>query len=264
MQLFLITHLTAVRVLFIIGIVLVVLPIIFFILRKKLKIRSKKISAAAGGSIAAGFVCLIMPAYWLYLDIRYDIGDYTQSDILFIASDCMNSHQVERMLRKGADPSKITRFGKSSFYNSVDKQDIESAKLMLKNGADPNGSGTKYFTPLNAACRNADLDMVRLLLTSGADPDYRPDKYVSALSCAAAYDEGYNYDLINLLCAAGANRQAVSIDSSGKVMLPFKYYFHKTVGQELTPEERGAYDDIAALLEEPYREWVMKNASFLN
>ncbi len=254
MQLFLITHLTAVRVLFIIGIVLVVLPVIFFIIKKKKKLRVPSfLTRTAGISIAAGVLCFILPIYYVYLDVQYNISEYTRSDILYIASESMNVPAVERMLKKGAAPSKTTRFGKTAVV-----------KMMIAYGADVNDSGADRYTPLCAACRNGDLPMVQLLLTNGADPDYRPDKYVSALSSAAAADDGYNYELINLLCAAGANRQALSRDSRGAVMVPFKYYFHKTVGRRLTPDEEEAYEKIAALLEDDYRKWVMENATFLN
>ena len=53
------------------------------------------------------------------------------------------------------------------------------------------------------------------------------------------------------------------IDSDGRKMLPFKFYFDKSWDKTLTNDEQEAYDRIAALLERPYVEWVMKNADFL-
>ena len=264
MQLSLLTHLTEVRVLFIIGIVLTVLPIIFFILRKKTKIDYPKIlTTSAGVMIVLGIVCFIPSIYYLYLDSEYDIGKYTSSDILYIAAESENSAAVEKMLDRGANPSEKTRFGKTAFFNSVEKGDYESVKIMAEHGADVNGPGKNGYTPLGIACRNGDTLMAQILLTRGADPDYKPDKYVSALTCAAAFDKGYNFELIDLLCAAGADKKATSRDSRGVKMVPFKYYFHKTIGVELSPEDKEAYDKIEELLGDAYSEWVMENADEL-
>lgn len=263
MQLTLLTHLSAVRVLFFIGIAYIAVPIIFYLLKAFKKIKPKKAALRLAGIIlAVGIVLEIPSLYYLYLDGEYNISEYNNSDILYIAAEAGDLKAVKTMLKKGADPSEITRFGNTAFYCAADGGNIDSVKLMLEYGADVDLTGGKY-TPLAAACKNGDGVMAYELIRAGADPDYCPDKYPSALSCAAAFDDGYNYELIKLLCDAGANTSAVSRDSSGRRWLPFKYYFHKAWQTELTPEEQNNYEKIAELLEQSYRDWVMEHAAFL-
>ncbi|MBQ4224827.1 MAG: hypothetical protein II664_00780, partial [Oscillospiraceae bacterium] len=64
-------------------------------------------------------------------------------------------------------------------------------------------------------------------------------------------------------CDAGADRQSVSFDERGRRMVPFKYYFRKTVGEKLNPMQQKAYNRIAELLEKPYRDWVVENTDQL-
>ncbi|MDD7428605.1 MAG: ankyrin repeat domain-containing protein, partial [Oscillospiraceae bacterium] len=263
MQLTLLTHLDAVRVLFYIGIAYIAVPIIFFLMKALKKIRPKKKALRLAGLIlGVGIVLEIPSLYYLYLNGEYNISEYNNSDILYIAADSGDMSAIKRMLKKGGDPSQVTRFGNTAFYCAADRGDSGAVSLMLEYGADVNKTGNQY-TPLAAACKNGDSVMAYELLKAGADPDYMPGKYPSALSCAAAFDEGYNFELINMLCGAGANRSAVTVDSTGKRWLPFKYYFHKAWQTELTPEEQSDYDKIAALLERSYRDWVMENADFL-
>ncbi len=263
MQLTLLTHLDAVRVMFYIGIAYIAVPIIFYLLKAFKKLKPKKAALRLAGVILGVGVILELPSiYYLYLDGEYNISEYNNSDILYVAADSGDTGAIKRMIKKGGDPSEVTRFGNTAFYCAADNGDITAVQLMLEHGADINKTGGKY-TPLAAACKNGDSVMVYELLKAGADPDYMPEKYPSALSCAAAYDEGYNFELINMLCGAGANRSAVTVDETGKRWLPFKYYFHKAWQTKLTEEEQRDYDKIAGLLEQAYRDWVMENAEFL-
>lgn len=260
MQLTLLTHLEAVRVMFYIGIAFIAVPIAFFTVKAVKKLNTPPIlSRILGIVLTVGICCEFPSLYYSYLDGQYKISEYTNSDILYIAAHNKSLKHVRIMLNKGADPSAVTRFGQTAVYDSADKGDVDSVRLMAEYGCDLNSTGGEY-TPLCAACINADYDMAEVLLALGASPDYDPDKFPSALSCAAAYDEGFNYELIKLLCDFGANRSAVSMDSQGRRWLPFKYYFHKSWQYKLTAEEQEAYDKIAGLLEDSYTQWVLENA----
>ena len=263
MQLTLLTHLSSVKVLLAVGITFIVLPIIFYIIRKKAKLNPmQSINNAVGFMLFLGIVVILPSFYYVYLDRKFDIGDYSKADILYVAAQNDELGAVKRMLKQGANPSEPTRFGECSFYSAADRGDVEMAQLMLDHGADVNfAEGDK--TPLGAACRRGYTETARFLLENGADPDYMPEKYISALNCAASGDEGYDYRLIELLCSYGADPASVCIDSDGRKMLPFKFYFDKSWDKTLTNDEQEAYDRIAALLERPYVEWVMKNADFL-
>lgn len=257
MQLTLLTHLEAVRVLFYIGIAFIALPIIFYIIKGVKKLKAPRLISRTVALILTAGICFVLPTvYYAYLNGKYHISKYSKSDILYIAAENRSFHHVKLMLEKGADPSVVTRFGETSIYNSAEKGDVDSIRLMAEYGCDLNSSGGAY-TPLCVACKNADRDTAEVLLALGADPDYAPDRYPSALICAAAYDEGYNYELIKLLCDFGANRSAIARDSEGRKWLPFKYYFHKEWQSVLTPEEEENFNKIAELLEQPYKDWVM-------
>lgn len=263
MQLSLLTHLSEVRMFTIIGATLVVSAVIFYILKKKKKLTfSALINRFAVFFLVTGIVCLIPGVYYISLNADYGISEYTDSDILYLACESSNESAVGRMLSLGASPTEKTRFGKSSLVRSIEKGDLAAVDLMIKSGMDVNKAGEEY-TPLGFACKAGDNDMVRLLLDNGALPDYMPHKYPSALTCAAAFDSGYNYELIEMLCDAGADRQSVSFDERGRRMVPFKYYFRKTVGEKLNPMQQKAYNRIAELLEKPYRDWVVENTDQL-
>lgn len=263
MQLTLLMHLSAVRVLFFVGITLVVLPIIFYILKAKKKLRPKKAAErTAGAALGVGIALCIPFLYGVYLDVKFGVFDYTDEDILYVAAGSKDHNAVRTILERGANPSVNTRFKDCAFAESVRNGDVESVKLMLANGAEVNNSFGQ-FTPLGIACMNGDTDMAALLIERGADPDYKPNMYISALTCAAAFDEGYNAELIELLCSSGADRKAVSVSDEGRLMVPFKYYFVKAKNLTLAPDEQAAYDRIAELLEKSYREWVVENAAEL-
>lgn len=260
MQLTLLTHLETVRVMCCIGIAFIAVPIAFYVIRAIKKFKSPAlVSRIFGIVLAAGICCELPSVYYAYLNGQYHISKYSKSDILYIAAENKSFKHIRIMLKKGADPSAVTRFGQTSVYNSADKGDVDSVRLMAEYGCDLNSSGGMY-TPLCAACKNGDIEMAEVLLALGASPDYDPERYPSALNCAAAFDEGYNYELIKLLCDFGADRSAVVRDSNGRRWLPFKYYFHKEWQSVLTPEERENYNKIAGLLEQPYKDWVMEHA----
>ncbi|MBQ8567622.1 MAG: ankyrin repeat domain-containing protein [Oscillospiraceae bacterium] len=263
MQLTLLMHLSAVRVLFFVGITLVVLPIIFLILKGTKKINPKKSAVNAAGTLLAFGIAFCIPfLYGVYLDGKFGVFDYTDEDILYVAAGNEDHKAIRTILERGANPSVNTRFKECAFVESVKNGDIESVKLMLANGAEVNNCFGQ-FTPLGTACMNGDTEMAALLIERGAEPDYKPNMYISALTCAAAFDEGYNAELIELLCRAGADRKAVSISDEGRLMVPFKYYFVKAKNLTLAPDEQAAYDRIAELLERSYREWVVENAAEL-
>ncbi len=256
MELTMLVHMDAVPALFFIGIALIALPIVFFVLRRKRIIRpSVKAGRFFGITLAAGLILEIAPAYYFYLDIKHGVSDYSKTDVLYIAAVNENMRYVKVMLKKGADPSAASQFGQTSVYAAVDRDNLEMTELMLSYGADPNAS-TGGYTPLGAACKNGNTEMAGILIDAGADPEYERTKFPSSLSVACAYDKGYNYELVKLLCDAGADKSAVSADSTGKLWLPYKYYFHKAWQDEPEGEDLENYEKITELLKENYVEWV--------
>ncbi|MBQ7783830.1 MAG: hypothetical protein IJ368_07660, partial [Oscillospiraceae bacterium] len=80
MILTILSHITAVRILFIIGITVIVVPIFLY---KLLKISAfRKIM---GWMISAGILMCVPMIYFCYLDIRYEVGDFSLNDKLYLA-----------------------------------------------------------------------------------------------------------------------------------------------------------------------------------
>ncbi len=253
MILTILSHITAVRILFIIGITAIVLPIFLY--------RASRGKAAFAGRIriwtaAAGVIMCLPMIYYIYLDIRYDVGDFSVNDKLYLAAENKNHSAARTLLSEGGEADGVNRYGRTALYRAVMLDDTEMVGLFLECGADPNLAGEERVTPLGRAAQNGCTENVRLLLDAGADPDYMTDKYPSALNCAAAYDEDYNAELVRLLINAGADPAAQSV-RNGKIMLPYRYYYdrHKAA-EDITDEEEQRYSEISDMLYEPYIKWL--------
>ncbi len=252
MVLTVLTHIALVRILFVIGITLTVLPIFFY----KLILKGKKYTKAASWATAIGVVCCIPMLYYFYADIRYGVGDFSNNDKLYLAAENKNIDAAEFFVSEGADPQGENRYGRSAIYRAVELDNTQMVRLFLNNGCDPNYTAEEKVTLLGIACRNQSMDNVRMLLEAGAKPDYNIDSYVPAIHYACAYDEGYNAELIALLLEYGADPASKSY-RNGKVMLPFRYYFDRHYDDdELTDEDELNYAKIEEMLYEPYIEWL--------
>ena len=133
MQLTLLTHLSSVKVLLAVGITFIVLPIIFYIIRKKAKLNPmQSINNAVGFMLFLGIVMILPSFYYVYLDRKFDIGDYSKADILYVAAQNDELGAVKRMLKQGANPSEPTRFGECSFYSAADRGDVGTRRLSVR------------------------------------------------------------------------------------------------------------------------------------
>lgn len=252
MILTILTHITAVAVLGVVGIALTGVPI--FLYNTVLK-KNEKLGKIMGWLIFAGILCCLPALYYIYLNIRYDVGSFSDTDILYLAAENSNIKAAEILIKRGASPDGDNRYGRTAVYRAVMLDDSKMLKLFLENGANPNGA--ENITLLGVACKNQCNENVSLLLSAGADPDYRTDLFVPALHYAAMYDDGFNADLVELLINGGAD-PASSAYRENKEMLPFRYYFDEYTekGETVEPEEKERYERIYDLLYEPYIEWL--------
>ncbi|MDE6594134.1 MAG: ankyrin repeat domain-containing protein [Oscillospiraceae bacterium] len=252
MILTILTHITAVVVLGVVGIALTGVPI--FLYNTSMK-KNEKFGKIMGWLIFAGILCCLPAVYYIYLNIRYDVGSFSDTDILYLAAENGNVKAAQNLIEKGASPDGGNRYGRTAVYRAVMLDDSEMLRLFLESGANPNGA--EDMTLLDLACKNQCNENVSLLLSAGADPDYRPDLFVPALHYAAMYDEDFNADLVELLVSHGAD-PASSAYRENKEMLPFRYYFDEYVAKEetLDYEERQRYERIEELLYRPYIEWL--------
>lgn len=254
MILTILSHMTAVRILFAIGITFTVLPIFFYRIVLKGSAKFKKWLPRI--IVPACILCLPM-IYYFYLDIRYEVSEFTLNDKLYLAAENRNISAARTLIDDGADPEGENRYGRSAIYRAVMLDDTQMLELYLEMGADPNYTGSEDITLLSVACRNQCNEAVKMLLASGADPDYRTDLFVPALHYAAANDKDYNAELAEMLVNAGADTDSAAV-REGKVMLPYRYYFDEyTEDEDITEEDEANFQRIKDILYRPYIEWLM-------
>lgn len=261
MILTLLSHVTAVRILFAIGIAVTALPIFFY---KMSKTKGDGLRKLRNISVLLGIAMCLPMAVYIYADIRYDLRDFSENDRLYLAAENKNRTAAAEFMEKGADPCGDNRYGKTAIARSAELDDVEMMKLFLESGADPNSPAGEHKTILGAAAENNSLEMTELLLSAGAVPDYEQEKYIPALHFAAANDKEYSADLVELLVNAGADPASKAVQN-GKVMLPYRYYydFHKA-DEDITEEEEARFQRIKDILYEPYMEWLKEKMTAEN
>ena len=255
MILTILTHITAVVVLGVVGITLTVVPIFLYNVNKKAEKKNAVFGKVLGWLIFAGILCCLPGIYYIYLNIRYDVGSFSDTDILYLAAENNNIKAAENLIKRGAAPDGSNRYGRTAIYRAVMLDDSEMVKLFLESGSDPNTA--EDMTLLAVACKNQCNENVSLLLSAGADPDYRTDLFVPALHYAASYDDDFNAELVDMLLGAGAD-PASSAFREGKEMLPFRYYFDEYIAikDSIEPEQLARYEQIREQLYTPYIEWL--------
>ncbi len=194
--------------------------------------------------------------YFCYLDIRYEVGDFSLNDKLYLAVENNNIAAAEEFVSEGAEPCGENRYGLAAAYRAVMLDQTDMVQLFMENGADPNYTGRESITMLAIAARNQCNENARILLSYGADPNYKIEWFVPALHYAAAYDEDYNYELVEMLVNAGADPASESM-SEGKIMLPYRYYYneHKT-DEDISAAEEERFQKIKDILYRPYIDWL--------
>lgn len=255
------SHMTTVRVLFVIGITAIVVPIFFYKLSKTKKDSFKKLMNAA---IPIGIIACLPMIYYFYADIRYDAGDFSVNDKLYLAAENKNLKAAEKFIAEGGDPWGENRYKLPAVYRAVMLDDTDMLKLFLKSGDDPNYTCGETITLLSVAAKNQCIKNVEILLQAGADPDYLPDFYVPALHYAAQNDSGYNSELVAMLLNAGADPASTAM-VDGKVMLPYRYYYdRRKYDYDITPEEEESYERIKDMLYKPYIDWLVEKMTSEN
>ncbi|MGN0666028.1 MAG: ankyrin repeat domain-containing protein [Huintestinicola sp.] len=252
----------AVRILFIIGITITVLPIFFYNIpkyRRKNSTERPPFFKSFPLMILCGIIMIIPMLCYFYLDIRYDAGSFTLNDKLFLAAENGSIKAAKSLIEEGAEPDGDTRYGVTPQFHAVEKDNTELVMLFLQNGADPNYPGNDKITQISAAARNQSCEMAKLLIAAGADPDYMPESFVPALHYAGIYDKDYNSELVNILIAGGAD-PSLPAYKNGRKLLPYRYYYdkHKT-DADITPEEEERFGQISARLYPAYSENLMDN-----
>lgn len=253
MILTLLSHVTAVRILFAIGIAVTALPIFLY---KISKTKGDGLRKVRNWSIFAGILMCIPMIIFIYADIRYDLDDFSLNDRLYLAAENKNFSAAREFMEQGAEPDGENRYGKTAVARCAERDDVEMMELFLENGAYPNSAAGEQKTILGAAAENHSAEMVKLLLDAGADPDFGKGEFVPALHLCAANDKEYSADIVEMLVSAGADPASEAM-RDGKVMLPYRYYydFHKE-DEDITEEEEARFQRIKDVLYKPYIEWL--------
>lgn len=253
MILMLLSHITAVRILFVIGIAVIALPIIFSAAKKNTGDTLKKIRSIG---IYAGILMCLPMIYYFYADIRYDVGDFSENDKLYLCAENKNLKAAEKFIENGALPDGYNRYGKSAVYRSVELEDAEMTELFVQSGINVNYCGSASKTLIALAAEKGNTQIMEILLAAGADPDYMKEEYVPALHYLALNDEDYNVLAVEMLLNAGAD-PASEAGLDGKRMLPYRYYYDKhKADKDITTEEEKRFEQIEALLYPSYIEWL--------
>lgn len=261
MILTLLSRVTAVRILFAIGIAVTALPIFFY---KMSKTKGDGLRKLRNVSVLVGIIMCLPMAVYVYADIRYDLRNFSANDRLYLAAENKNISAAREFIEDGAVPDGDNRYGKSAIARAVELDDVSMVRLFLENGADPNSSAGGQRTLLGAAAENISFEMTELLLSMGALPDYRLESYIPALHLLAANDKDYSADIAELLVCAGADPASKAV-KNGKVMLPYRYYYdvHKE-DEDITEEEEARFQRIKDILYEPYITWLKEKMTAEN
>lgn len=245
---------TAVWVLCVVGIAFIVVPIFLYKASKGKKAVFKKIM---NFGIPCGIIACLPMIYYIYADIRYDAGNFTLNDKLYLAAENKNLNAAKRFIGEGADPWGENRYDLPAVYRAVMLDDTDMLSFFLEKGDDPNYTCGETITLLSVAAKNQCAENVRILLDAGADPDYLPDYYVPALHYAAQNDSGYNAELVEMLVNAGADPSSTAL-VEGKVMLPYRYYYdRRKLDDDITEQEEQDYEKIKDMLYRPYIDWLV-------
>jgi uncharacterized protein len=90
-----------------------------------------------------------------------------------------------QLLRAGADPKLVTRYGVTPMSVAASNGSAAMLKLLLESGADPNAPDGAGDTPLMAAAQVGSLDSVKALLAAGATLDARDKTFQQTALMAA-------------------------------------------------------------------------------
>ena len=253
MVLTVLSHITAVRIMFAIGIAVTALPIFLY---KMSKTKGDGLRKLRNYAAVLGIAMCLPMVYYIYADIRYDLGNFSMNDKLYLAAENKNLGAAKQFLEDGSVPDGDNRYGKTAIARAVELDDVQMTRLFLEWGADPNSPCGEEKTLLGEAAGNLCAENVELLLSMGASPDYRTDLYIPAIHFAAVNDKEYSADIIEMLVKGGADPASKAV-VNGKVMLPYRYYHdvHKD-DHDITEEEEERFQRISDLLYRPYIEWL--------
>ena len=90
-----------------------------------------------------------------------------------------------QLLRAGADPKLVTRYGVTPMSVAASNGSAAMLKLLLESGADPNAPDGAGDTPLVMAAQVGSLDSVKALLAAGATLDARDKTFQQTALMAA-------------------------------------------------------------------------------
>ena len=109
-----------------------------------------------------------------------------------------NLAEVNRLLRKGANPNAKDGNDYTALYFAAHKGHKDVVLLLLEKGADVNAAGNTKYTPLHGAAMGGHTDIAELLISKGADVNARSVHGMSPLS------ETRNQEVKEVLIANGA------------------------------------------------------------
>lgn len=104
------------------------------------------------------------PMNWDFSDSNNQSKNQSLDERLYYAVVYQDSIKTFQLLKKGANPNYIDKFGNSLLYNAASIKDVEIVRLLLKYGADPNKANIKGETPLSMAISYGYSEIANVIL----------------------------------------------------------------------------------------------------
>lgn len=161
------------------------------------------------------------------LGLPFDETDEDGSRPIIWAVQKKHSAVQAYLKQRGANPQVTTHSGFGTLSEAARSGDVEEVRQALESGFDIDARTLDGQSALMISVQAGHAEVVRFLLARRADPQLRTQHGATALHCAA-WQTGEQSDVVDLLVAAGAERDAVDNDddtplhlaaSQGKVQL---------------------------------------------
>lgn len=176
----------------------------------------------------AGKGCIDFIGTLLGCGVSIDWRDEHLNTFLHYAVEASDEAMVQFLLRKGADPNIVDRYGNLLLTRSFNPRVGYCSVLptLLANGADPNAVDVNGSPALCYAIRNGSFGSINALLAAGADLEGKDARFRTPLVLAV---EARSAAAVKLLIAAGADINVVDSDQRTLLCLAVRLQDFPTV-----------------------------------
>ncbi|CAM2065974.1 Ankyrin repeat domain-containing protein [Sulfidibacter corallicola] len=171
-----------------------------------------------------------------------------------------NAHaQVYKLLRRGADPNAVNRFGDTALIWAASQGQADIVQALLEAGADPDKYGSYRRTPLHWAASANHLGVAQLLIHGKARVDAVSEKLRTPLLVAA--HKG-NTEMVTYLLEQGADPRLSDQYGNNALILAIEGGFRETFttlathSDSLSHRNSAGESALSLALKKGYRHWL--------